>query len=130
MENEITTPEQEKYYSISINYRADTVRIYKKVLSALGNPKYLQFLINPEAKILYMRGAGTSGVNCLEVPSDEFLKRNCCVLHGKSFIKKLSNLAGWSLKTRYVVKGTLETSHNTIVFDLSEAVPGTSKDSD
>lgn len=124
MDREVAVPDEENKYSISFNYRIGKVRIYKPVITILGCPTHLQFLLDPDEKVLFVRGTEMSGVNSLEVPSEEHIKRNCCVLYGKSFIKKLSHLAGWSLMSPHIIRGQYVETHNTIVFDLSAVEQG------
>ncbi len=119
MDRNIIVPDPENKYSISFNYRIGKIRIFKPVITVLGIPTHLQFLLDPDEKVLYVRGTETSGVNCLEVPSEEHRKRNCCVLYGKTFIKKLSNLVGWSLLSPHIISGKYDETHNTLIFDLS-----------
>ena len=109
-------------YSISINYLADTVRVHKKSIDVLGTPRFIQFMINPDAKVLYMKGTNTRSLNCIDVPSAEFRKRNQYTLHGRYFIKKLSELAGWSLEYPLVIYGDYDAEYNLIVFKLDEAL--------
>ena len=112
---------EDESYSVSFNYLADTVRIYQKALGVLGMPRFLQFLINPESQTLYMRGTNSRDNNCLVVPSEDYRKRNCFVLHGRYFIKKVSTLAGWSLEQPYILPGKYMPEYNAIAFDLSDA---------
>ena len=105
---------------ISFNYRADTVRIYKDTIKALGNPKYVRFMINPDYKRLYIQGSDTRDKNTLPVP--EKGDRYCFVLHGRYFIRKISLLAGWSLDNSYVVNGTFLAEFNLVQYDLEDAM--------
>lgn len=109
-------------YNISINYRADTVRIHKQTIDILGTPRFVQFMINPDTKILYVQGTNTRSLNCLEVPSAEFRKRNQYTLHGRYFIKKLSDLAGWSLDCPHILQGEYDKDYNIVSFNLEEAI--------
>ena len=106
---------------ISFNYRADTVRIYKDTIKALGNPKYVRFMINPEYKRLYIQGSDTRDKNTLPVP--EKGDRYCFVLHGRYFIRKISALAGWSLDNSYVVNGMFLDGFNLVQYNLTDAMP-------
>ena len=109
-------------HCISINYRADTVRVHKKCIDILGTPRFVQFMINPDAKILYMHGTNTRSLNCLDVPSEEFRKRNQYTLHGRYFIKKLSELAGRSLDYPLIIYGEYDGEYNMITFKLEDAI--------
>ncbi len=115
---------KELKYSIAINYRVDKVRVHKQTIEALGSPRFIQFLINPDEKLLYIRGTNTHQQNCLEVPSKDYRKKNQYVLHGRYFIKKLSELAGWSLDRPHTIQGEYNPDHNMIVFQLDSFLAG------
>ena len=107
---------------ISFNYYAGKIRVYEKVVEVLGYPRFLQFLINPETRNLYLRGTDKRDINCLEVPDREFRKRNQCTLHGKSFIKRICTLSGWKLNKLHVLRGSYLPEYNMIVFPLADAL--------
>ena len=119
-------PKDSETFSISINYRWAKVRVHKQTITVLGTPRFVQFLINPEDKLLYMRGTNSRDSNCLVVPPEDYRKRNQYVLNGKHFIKKLSGLVGWSLDRTYTIRGDYSPEYNMIVFRLEDAVPGKS----
>ena len=109
-------------YNISINYRTDKIQVYKQAIVVLGTPRFVQFLIDPDAKRLYMRGTNTRENNCLVVPPENARKKNGYVLHGQYFIKKISELVGWSLDMPHILIGVYIPSQNAVVYDLSKAI--------
>ena len=108
--------------NISINYRTGKIQVYKKAIDAIGQPRFVQFLIDPDTKKLYMRGTDTRENNCLVIPSESSRKKNGYVLHGKYFIKKISALVGWDIDRPHILVGVFMPSQNAVVFDLSKAV--------
>lgn len=43
-------------YPIAIDIRKNRIRLHKAMLRKLGNPKYIQLLINPDKMIIAVRG--------------------------------------------------------------------------
>lgn len=121
MSQETETVDNGKY-NISFNYYGNKIRVYKQLIDVLGNPKYIQFLINTEDLLLYVRGTDKHDSNCLEVPKFNGKKKFCYELHGRYFIKKISSLAGWTLGGLYVIQGKYLEQYNLIAFNLREAV--------
>lgn len=108
--------------NISINYKTGKIQVYKKAIDAIGQPRFVQFLIDPDTKKLYMRGTDRRENNCLVIPPESARKKNGYVLHGKYFIRKFSALAGWSLDRPHILVGVIMPSQNAVVFDLAKAV--------
>ena len=108
-------------YRLSFNYRADTVRISKSTMVVLGNPKYIQFLINLEKKQLFIHGTNTREQNCIEVPGKDPRNRCNYVLYGLSCIRKISNIAGWDLEGVFTLTGIYLSEFNIVRFDLLSA---------
>ena len=109
-------------YNISLNYKVDTIRVYKQAIEVLGNPKFVQFYMDQDRKTLYMVGTDEREKNALEVPGKEKLQNRCFVLHGLHFIRWVSRLAGWNLKVPHILRGNYMPEYNAISFDLSKAV--------
>ncbi len=105
-------------YNISFSYRSDKIRIYRQIITALENPRFIEFWINPEEKTLYLRGTNTRSLNCLEVPIKKSGEDFCYVLHGRRFIKRVSDLAGWDLETSHKLHGALIMGEQLLKFNL------------
>ena len=108
-------------YNLSFSYKNGTVRIYRSILHALEDPAHIQILISPEEKKLFIRGLEKREFDSFPVPEGEFLKRNGFNLHGKKFIRRISEIAGWSLEKTYKVTGELNDETKWMEFDLDKA---------
>ena len=111
----------DKPLRISINYSANTFRVFKGVLDILENPRFLQFWINPETKLLYVRGTNSREKDCLEIPPAHERKKGYHVFFGQRFIKRFSLMAGWSLDKPHMITGTYLEDMHVLVFDLMES---------
>ena len=117
-------------HKISFNYKHGKVRVYKKVIQGLGNPKFIQFLIKPEDKLLFIVGLDQREHDSFPVVLSDNSHRGGMVLNGQRFVKKMSEIAGWSLEGTYVVGGTYIKEMNMFEFNLENVVKNTAEKSD
>lgn len=109
-------------YKLSFSYRHGKVRVYKKVILALGTPKYIQFLIKPADKLLYIVGLDHREHDSFPVILSEDTHQGGMVLHGQRFVRKISEVGGWSLEHSYVIGGNMIDGTNMIEFDLTNVL--------
>lgn len=107
---------------ISLNYKCGKVRIHQKNIAVLRNPKYVQLLLSPEEKILYLVGLDEREKDCFPVPSVAALKVNGFVLNGQAFIRRIGSLLNWNLERAHVIVGTADDDQRCVVFDLRNEI--------
>ena len=112
-------------YKISFNYKHGKVRVYKKVIQGLGNPKFIQFLIKPEDQLFFIVGLEHREHDSFPVVTSQNKQHGGMVLNGQRFIRKISEISGWSLDGTYVVDGTYVEEMNLFKFKLTDAVKST-----
>ena len=118
---------EKNLYKISFNYKYGKVRVYKSVIQGLGNPQFVQFLIKPEDKLLFIVGLDHREHDSFPVAHYTDTRHDGLVLNGQRFVKKMSEIAGWPLDGSYVVGGTYISGMNLFEFDLSNALKPTSE---
>ena len=114
-------------YKISFNYKYGKVCVYKKVIQGLGEPPFIQFLIKPEDKLLFIVGLDHREHDSFSVKQYSDSRNRGIVLNGQRFIKKMSEIAGWSLNGSYVVGGTYIEEMNMFEFNLTNVIKNTSE---
>ena len=112
-------------HKISFNYKHGKVRVFKKVIQGLGNPKFIQFLINPEDQLFFIVGLEHREHDSFPVTISQNKNHGGMVLNGQRFIRKISEISGWSLEGTYVVGGTYVEEMNMFKFNLANAVKNT-----
>ena len=112
-------------HKISFNYKHGKVRIFKRVIQGLGNPKFIQFLIKPEDKLFFIVGLEYREHDSFPVVISQNKRNGGMVLNGQRFIRKISEISGWSLEGTYVVEGTYVEEMNMFKFNLTNAVKST-----
>ena len=112
-------------YKISFTYKYGKVRVHKKVIQALGTPQFIQFLIKPEDKLLYIVGLDHREHDSFPVVPRENKKTGGMILNGQRFVRKMSEIGGWSLEGTRVIGGTFIDGMNMIEFNLANVLNDT-----
>ena len=112
-------------YKISFNYKYGKICVYKRVLQGLGNPTFIQFLIKPEDKLLFIVGSEYREHDSLLVRQYAYSPTSGMIMNGQRFIKKISEIARWTLEGSYVVEGKYIDEMNMIEFNLTNAIKNT-----
>ena len=112
-------------HKISFNYKHGKVRIFKRVIQSLGNPKFIQFLIKPEDQLFFIVGLEHREHDSFPVVISQNKRNGGMVLNGQRFIRKISEISGWSLEGTYVVGGTYVEEMNMFKFNLTNAAKST-----
>lgn len=106
---------------MSIDTKRGRIRIHKAVLHQLGDPQYIQLLVNPSDMVVAVR--------CIDAPlfkdSVHIISRNrfcsvfSCEIYSRLFVAKLSALAtAMGTGGLYRIKGKVMLSQRIAVFDL------------
>ncbi len=114
----------DKSLLISLDFRKPRIRIYKTVLQALNVPTHIQILVNPELKVLAIRGINNPTAKdryCAhKVSPDLFGSENCCEVYSKLLIDKICSLVdGVCTDLTYNLVGKISDDRKIIYFPLN-----------
>lgn len=109
--------------AIFIDQKKCRIRIYRRTICQLGNPKFIQLLINPEDLILIVRPADhLDGMTHRIVWKN--LGRQSYELTSKGFIQKMRSMCvNWAEGKSYRIFGEIISMENIACFDLRKAMP-------
>ena len=107
---------------LTLDTKKYRIRIHKQVYHNLGNPKLLQFLVNPEDGIIAVRGTDhrTPGDYSVRVNLDKPEGEASCDVYCKYFIERL--LYTWQEINRgscYILTGTLNARQRAAFFPVA-----------
>lgn len=109
---------------MTFNYRHGAIRVFKTVITALNNPKYVFFALSDDCKTLSVYGTEENNINCLLVKRHLDNKgADGLKLHGQVFIKRIGGGLGWDLERKYIARGHLNSAARCVAFDLTKAEP-------
>ena len=103
------------------------IRLYKHTLRVLGDPEYIQFLINPDIQKIAVRGSVATDFSSQKIYWTVLKdNRQCCEFYSKCFLKAIQlHFFEPDDKHTYRIVGEYSVGRNTVIFDLSrsEAIP-------
>lgn len=105
--------------SIAIDMKKDRIRIHKTTLIQLGQPKYLQLLVNPDLKIVAIRGSEIRS-NEKHIVKYSLIKSDASFeLYSKLLVEKLMLLfPNMEKECTYRLTGEIHTDKKTAFFPL------------
>ena len=109
-------------HRISCNYKNGRVRMYKRVIDALGNPPYIQFLIQPEEKQFFICGLDHREPDSFPVGQYVDSRNQGVVLNGQRFVRRVSEIAGWDLEKTHVIRGEHIPTSKMFRFNLTKCM--------
>lgn len=116
---------QEQQPSLSIDLKKNRIRIHRRTLHLLGNPNYIQILVNPTKQSLVLLPSVSEDhlahkINWLYLDDPS----NSYELYSKALIKTINTLQAWEPEQIYRIEGTCIATDNSgvaILFYLKES---------
>jgi hypothetical protein len=109
---------------IFIDQKKFRIRIHRNTLHMLGDPAFIQLLVNPESRTLAIRPAAGADTLAHRVLWKKLGDKQSCELHSSHLIHKLQSIcAGWKYGTSYRLFGEMLHSENIVLFDLQRSLP-------
>lgn len=113
---------------LCIDFKKSRFRIHRNTLRLLGNPKYIQLLINPYENILAIRCTVREDRLSHYVATSCFISRNSYELYSSSLTTTLLNLNDQLRDDcSYRFYGSINLPHKIALFALNNAIPIISK---
>ena len=106
---------------ITIDPKQNRIRFYRTFLKELGNPKYVQLMVNSQDKIIAIKASEALDAFSVKLNS-HIEKEHCYELHSLNLITELFNLMNWNDKNfTYKIVGKMDKKTNTGIFPLTQA---------
>ena len=107
---------------VSIDFKRSRVRIYKESLHLIGDPKYIQLMVNVDQRLVAIRGIDrdTRGSHAHKINHTKFNSEMCFEIYSQSFVSKLrSAFDGFEGDCTYRLTGTVFPNDRAVVFEIS-----------
>ena len=90
----------------------------------LGDPKFIQLLINPEDLLIIVRAANQSSSMTHRIALENFVSKQSYELTSKQLIQGMQRVCvNWNAGESYRILGEIVHSENIVRFDLRNVVP-------
>lgn len=107
--------------SLSVDMKKYRLRVHKAMLHQLGDPSYIQLLVNPSSKMVAIKAMAkaSSGDHAHRVSKHALLSDNSVEIYSQSFIVKLKEVTpDLDFGTTYRMSGNVLPSAGLAVFSL------------
>lgn len=110
---------------LTIDLKKRRLRLYKRILRLLGDPDYVQFLVNPEKHFFVVRRGEEKEPGSQKIYwtilNDN---RQCCEFYSKYFVERLQLLfSDMYDEQTYRIVGKYNKQRSFIAFDLQDCEP-------
>ena len=118
--------------TISINLKYSWIVIQKPTLKLLGNPEYIQILVNPTEKSIVLCRSNENDHLAQHIREDVFTNRKVTYrLHSQLLVKGLQKTyPAWDNENTYQIKGRFMPALNIIKFRMKDSAIITDNDGD
>lgn len=103
--------------------KKNRIRIHKRTLRMLGNPDYIQFLVNPNTKMVAIRASDSSDKTAEKIKWQTIGDKQCCEYYSKDLIMRLKYYCyNWEEDSVYLIEGRMNRVECLVFFDLEDSV--------
>ncbi len=108
--------------SLVIDCKRNRIRVHKNTLHILGDPKYVQLLINPETKCIAIRNSTDKRAE--RIRWETISGKQCCEFYSKYLLMQMKNvLYDFDNRQTYRIQGEYVQSKKLVYFCIEKAVP-------
>ena len=114
----------EVYPVIFIDLKKNRIRIYKRTLHLLGDPAYIQLLVNPASQTIVVRCTNGQDNLSHRIYWERLIQHKCCELYSRDFLRTLrSTSQDWEENQTYRIYGTLVKPYKLAQFSMKNSIP-------
>ena len=107
---------------ITIDFKKDRIRIYKRTLRIIGDPEYILLLVNPEDCTLAIMRSDRYDLRAYRLPRVRFGDKQSFEITSKSLMQNLLSMCDkWQANHLYRIYGELIKNEGVVQFNLTES---------
>lgn len=108
---------------LSIDPRRNCIRIHKRTLHLLGDPEYIQLLVNPDARLIAIMRSTRADNLAHKVKYNRGTDRNCYELYSTNLLQHLQRVTNdWPDNTGYRIYGDYNQRNGIAQFSMDNIV--------
>ena len=108
---------------LCVDLRKNRIRIHKQTLHMMGDPEYIQLLVNPETHVIAVRKSIREDFLAHKVSKAQLTSKNCYELYSKILVGQLCKVkTDWDKNESYRIYGELFPEQGLASFDMTETV--------
>ena len=108
---------------VSFYLRQNRIRIFRQTITAVGNPRFIRFMIKRDGSSLILLPYNKKTFQSLRVPETANYGRWNMEIGSKPLCLLLAHHLGWELSRSYRIPGKVYELQPLVLFHLSQAYP-------
>lgn len=109
---------------VSIDLKRNRIRIHKTTLHMIGDPTFINLLVNPKDKLIAIRKSSSKDSSALRIRSNQLNDGNCVEFGCKDLILLLNGIdKAWENNSSYRIYGKCNTDESLAQFSLKDSIP-------
>ena len=108
---------------IAIDLKKGRIRIHKNTLHALGDPDYIQILINPDTQVIAIRKCNTKDKLYHHIKWKALASNQCYEIHSKMLMSMIDEMClNYTPGHTYRIGGTSYPKEKLVAFNINDSV--------
>lgn len=108
---------------VSIDLRRNCIRIHRLTLHMLGDPEYIQLLVNPQTQKIALRPSIKQDYLAHHVRPSLLKTKNCYELYSTDLMNTLRRFdCGWKCNCAYRIYGIMDEEQSIAQFSMNDTV--------
>ena len=108
---------------VCIDLKKDRIRIHRTTLHLIGDPSYINLLVNPNSKTLAIRKACKNDPLALRIRKNQLTDGNCVEFGCRELIYKLRNVDDiWNDNCSYRIYGECNSKESLAQFAMKDSI--------
>ena len=104
--------------AISLDMKKYRIRVHKAALHQIGDPEYIQFLVEPTAMIVGIAPAPPRSMSAVKISRRRLESDESIEIYSQTLVLKLYDLAGLNIDEAYRVSGRFLAAQNILALYL------------
>ena len=132
--NLVMNPNQKARYSmnayenqkpvICIDLKKNRIRIHKATLHMIGDPAFINLLVNPIDKLLSIKKTSSKDKSALRIRSNQLSDENCVEFGCRNLILLLNGIDNaWQTNSSYRIYGEYNADECLLQFSIEDSIP-------
>lgn len=106
-----------------VTIQKNTLKFNSQTAAELGNPPYIQFLVNQKAKQFAIRPCKEDAPHCVPFCKSETIRRSPIRITSVAVAGAIRKIMGWQLNEAWNIPAVLLPDEDALVYDLTTATP-------
>lgn len=108
---------------VSIDLKRNRIRIHKSTLHMIGDPTFINILVNPINKIIAIKSSSYNDCLALRIRENQLSDGNCVEFGCRELISLLNNMGDkWHINSSYRIYGKCNKKEAIAEFPLKDSI--------